>query len=127
MAQDRRRARAAVGWLIITARHTIFTCYRAQTRAQTLVERLARITRLAAEASDVTVERLEMLLTALNSLTEDEREALFLTAWDGLSGEDAAEVIGCRPGALRMRLHRARQKLSEALGEDSPEHIRSAT
>jgi len=117
----------AVGWLIITARHTIYTRYRAQAKAQTLVERLARITSLAAEATDVTVERREMLLTALDSLTEDEREALFLTAWDGLSGEDAADVIGCRPGALRMRLHRARQKLSEALGEDSPEQIRSAT
>lgn len=117
----------AIGWLIITARHTIFTRYRAQAKAQTLVERLARITRLAAEATDVTVVRREMLLTALNSLTEDEREALFLTAWDGLSGEDAAEVIGCRQGALRMRLYRARQKLSEALGEDSPAHIRSAT
>lgn len=115
----------AVGWLILTARNTIYTRYRAQAKAQTLVERLSRITSLAAEPVEVTVERPEMLLAALATLTEDEREALLLTAWDGLSGEDAAEVIGCRHGALRMRLHRARQKLSEALGEASPEHIRS--
>lgn len=118
----------AIGWLIITARHTIYTRYRAQAKAQRLVERLARITSLATEPTDVAVERRVILLAALDGLTDDEREALLLTAWDGLSGEDAALVLGCSHGALRMRLHRARQKLSKALGEeDSPEHIRSAT
>ena len=117
----------AVGWLIVTARHTIYSRYRAHAKAQSLAERLARITALAAEPTEVAVERREVLLEALDILSEDEREALFLTAWDGLSGEDAARALGCGHGALRMKLHRARQKLSEALGEDSPHHMRSAT
>ena len=117
----------AVGWLIVTARHTNYRRYRAPAKAQPLAERLARVTSLAAEPPDVAVERRAELLAALDVLTEEEREALFLTAWDGLSGEDAARALGCGHGALRMRLHRARQKLADALGEDSPHHLRSAT
>jgi RNA polymerase sigma-70 factor (ECF subfamily) len=53
------------------------------------------------------------LTDGLASLDELSREALLLTTWDGLSGIDAARVLGLTPGALRVRVHRARTALKE--------------
>jgi RNA polymerase sigma-70 factor (ECF subfamily) len=40
---------------------------------------------------------------------------LRLVAWDGLDVRDSAQVLGCSPGAFRVRLHRARRKLAKQL------------
>ncbi len=111
------------GWLIVTARNTIRNRYRTQTRALALAERLQQITRLAADPADVTAERRADLLTALESLTDDEREAILLVSWDGLTGAEAARALGCSHGALRVRVHRARQKMAAALGDTAPAHV----
>ncbi len=51
------------------------------------------------------------------SLSED-REALLLTAWDGLSSDDAAAALGVSAPSFRKRLHRARHQLGAADGAD---------
>ena len=51
------------------------------------------------------------LAAALASLSEREREALLLTAWDGLDPDRAASAAGCTPAAFRVRLHRARKRV----------------
>jgi RNA polymerase sigma-70 factor (ECF subfamily) len=56
------------------------------------------------------------LASALASLTDHEREALLLVAWDELSAGDAARVAGCSTAAFRVRLHRARQRVAGRLG-----------
>lgn len=56
------------------------------------------------------------LASALAALTEHEREALLLVAWDELSATDAARVAGCSAAAFRVRLHRARQRVADRLG-----------
>jgi DNA-directed RNA polymerase specialized sigma24 family protein len=56
------------------------------------------------------------LASALAALTEHEREALLLVAWDELSAADAARVAGCSAAAFRVRLHRARQRIAGRLG-----------
>ncbi len=111
------------GWLIVTARNTIRNRYRTQARALALEDRLRQITRLAADPADVTAERRADLLTALKSLTDDEREAILLVSWDGLTGGEAARALGCTHGALRVRVHRARQKMAAALGDTAPTTI----
>ncbi len=58
------------------------------------------------------------LIDALRMLTEREREALLLVAWDGLSPRDAAIAAGCSSAAFRVRLHRARGRVSTQLGID---------
>ena len=35
--------------------------------------------------------------------------------WDGLTADQAGVVLGCRAGAVRVRLHRARNRLATAL------------
>lgn len=56
------------------------------------------------------------LASALAGLTEHEREALLLVAWEGLSAADAARVAGCSVAAFRVRLHRARRRVAGRLG-----------
>lgn len=50
----------------------------------------------------------------LDALPPDEAELLRLAAWEGLAPREIAAVLGCTPGAARVRLHRARRK-AEAL------------
>jgi RNA polymerase sigma-70 factor (ECF subfamily) len=57
--------------------------------------------------------------SALSSLGETDKEVLLLTAWEGLSPKEAAVVLGCSATAYKVRLHRARRRLSH-LVEDEP-------
>ena len=52
---------------------------------------------------------------AIASLGEKFREVLLLVGVDGLTSEQAAQVLGITPVAVRQRLSRARAQLAEAL------------
>jgi RNA polymerase sigma-70 factor (ECF subfamily) len=56
-----------------------------------------------------------VVLAALATLGENDREALRLIAWDGLTSKAAAEVLGVTKIAFGVRLHRARRRFSAAL------------
>lgn len=101
----------ALPWLIVTARNCIHSQRRSARRQSQLSDRIAGLSQLAASPADVGVQRRDEILTALDWLPEDDREALLLIAWDGLSVRDAAQVLGTTPGALRVRIHRARARL----------------
>ncbi len=58
------------------------------------------------------------LRAALAVLSERDREALRLVAWEGLDPERAARAAGCSRGAFAVRLHRARRRLEAALADD---------
>lgn len=55
------------------------------------------------------------LLSALDELTRDSREALLLVAVSGLTYHEAAEVMGCSVGAVKSRVNRARVRLAELI------------
>jgi RNA polymerase sigma-70 factor (ECF subfamily) len=57
----------------------------------------------------------ETLDLALRTLQRDQREAVLLRDVEGLSANEAAEVLGISVEALKSRLHRARTALREAL------------
>jgi RNA polymerase sigma-70 factor, ECF subfamily len=57
----------------------------------------------------------EVIQAAMSTLPEEQREVLVLRDVEGLSAEDAAEVIGIEVGALKSRLHRARLQLKQSL------------
>jgi RNA polymerase sigma-70 factor, ECF subfamily len=57
----------------------------------------------------------EMLRVALGRLSDRDREALMLVAWEGLSGARAARAAGCTRSAFAVRLHRARARLAAEL------------
>ena len=55
------------------------------------------------------------MLAALARLTDNEKEALLLVAWEGLDHAQAGRVVGCSAATFTVRLSRARAKLREAL------------
>ena len=83
------------------------------------------------DVRDVVVRR------ALESLGDLDRELVTLTTWEGLSPAEAARVVGITPATARVRLHRARARLSrhprlralldDAGPEASPTMVTSST
>jgi RNA polymerase sigma-70 factor (ECF subfamily) len=53
---------------------------------------------------------------ALAHLSDADQEVLRLVVWDGLTAAQAGVVLGRRAGAVRVRLHRARNRLAQVLG-----------
>jgi RNA polymerase sigma-70 factor, ECF subfamily len=116
----RRRDRIpeeALPWLYAIAANVIANQYRSSRRRHNLDERLAREASVTAPGTDPadSLGRRDELGAALARLEEAEREVLRLVAWEGLSTGDGARVVGCSPGAFRVRLHRARRKLAKEL------------
>ncbi len=63
------------------------------------------------------------MIAALADLTDLEREALLMVAWDGLTNTQAAQVAKCSVRAFEVRLSRARARLSRTMqttSEDPP-------
>ncbi len=110
-------------WLIATARNLLSEDRRALARGRRLHDRLGLLDavtqRDGEDVADVAFSR-DRALRALAALTEDQREALLLVAWDGLSITEAAEVLELRPGAFRARLHRGRAALEAAQAHHHP-------
>jgi RNA polymerase sigma factor (sigma-70 family) len=104
-----------LGWLLVTARNVISSRRRADRRRTRLTELLADTSHGSHPSTDELVVHRHDLLKALESLSEREREALLLTAWDGLDAHDAAAVAGCSPRAFRARLMRARARLTTSV------------
>jgi RNA polymerase sigma-70 factor (ECF subfamily) len=119
-------------WLLGVARNTLANDIRSRRRRDALIARLAA-TRLPQEefgaeptAADISPEVRE----ALEALSEPALEALLLTAWEGLSPADAAQVLGCSATTFRARLYRARRVLAAALersGADVEQEVGDAT
>lgn len=110
----------ALPWLLVVARNVIANRRRSERRREHL--HLAMASRRpsdAAAAEEIAIERAE-LLVALRALHPRDREAILLTAWDGLDAGQAAEVAGCRERAFRGRLTKARQRLEAAMNLESP-------
>ena len=73
-----------------------------------------------AAASDASPDDRLALADAFARLSEDDRETLLLVGWDGLTPQQAAEVLGCTANAFAARLSRARRRLSTHLGDPAP-------
>jgi RNA polymerase sigma-70 factor (ECF subfamily) len=56
---------------------------------------------------------------ALQQLPDGLRAALILVDWLDMDTDEAGRVLGLKPASVRVRLHRARSALRDALGETS--------
>lgn len=110
-------------WLLGVARRVLSTQRRGERR------RVALRDRLAEGASHPIVETPVdgALASALALLSEADRELLLLIAWDGLSPSEAATVLGVKPATARVRLLRARRRLSRALSRERSDPTTSSS
>jgi RNA polymerase sigma-70 factor (ECF subfamily) len=107
----------ALPWLLGVARNVIRERNRSEGKQRAVVaEMLAWAADEFAEPdlADGVAER-SAVLTALTGLSENDREALTLIAWDGLSPSAAARVVNCSTPTFLVRLHRARKRLARAV------------
>ena len=102
-------------WLFGVARVLLKETARRQRRDGELVGELAarREPPLEAPGEPAGADRTAAVVTAaLARLAPNDREALQLVAWEGLTPAELAVALGVRPGAARVRLHRARRALA---------------
>lgn len=116
-------------WLYGIARGAVANHRRRLQRSTRLEERarfLSPVSR-GEDPADVVVWE-DTFAAAMAQLAEPDREVLRLVAWEGLTAPDAAAVMGCSAIACKVRLHRARQRLSRYLRMDlGPTRHRAGT
>lgn len=103
-------------WLIVTARNLLLAERRRERRTGT--QPLGDID-LEAPPEQLPIE-LDLdpgLAVGLRALAEKDREALLLIAWEDLTPALAAASLGISSAAFRVRLHRARRRLSDVLAK----------
>jgi RNA polymerase sigma-70 factor (ECF subfamily) len=69
------------------------------------------------EDAFATVEDRDVVVRALRSLTPDQRAAVVLTSYVGLTSEEAGRALGMRAGTVRTLATRARAAIREKAGE----------
>ncbi len=74
------------------------------------------------QADDIAARRelLGRLQAGLTALPHNQRVALVMCDFEGVSGNDAATALGVRPGTIWRWLHQARKSLRSAVGEEVP-------
>lgn len=103
-------------WLLGLARGSVANLRRRRDRFARLGDRLAALDQPRPERDHAETAGWQgPFLTAFSSLSEVDQEVLRLTTWERLGPSDAAAVLGCSTTAVKVRLHRARQRLRKAL------------
>lgn len=102
-------------WLFGVARRQVANYWRTK-RRRPVVEAVANVVEVPSpDAGEEAVEALsveEAIHTLLRGLSEDQAEILLLRVVAGLSVEQVAELLGKRPGAVRVAQHRALRRLA---------------
>jgi len=92
-------------WLYTVARH----------RAVDVLRRRGKVQRGPADLAEVCDsswdDRSQHAHDMLSVLPAQEREVLYLFDVDGFSGEEISRLLGIRPGAVRARIFRARERV----------------
>ena len=99
-------------WLYGVARNVVMATHRALPPMSTLLDDIA-VASLDPSPEDryEQLEDLRRVAKAMDALSETDREALLLAAWEGLSVLDLAQALQCSRSAAAVRLHRARTRL----------------
>lgn len=98
---------AARPWLFGVARRVLANLYRGERRRTALADRLR-----ASLADVVPPPDLAPVEVAMAALRPDDQELLRLVAWEELARDEIAMVLGIPKATVRVRLHRARQRLA---------------
>lgn len=106
-------------WLFRILRNDFYSTLRTSRRE--LQDRDGQLSaRLAIHPDQHAALDLQDFRRALDTLPDDQREAIVLVGASGFSYEEAADICGCAIGTLKSRVNRSRSRLREllALAED---------
>ncbi|HEY3219152.1 MAG TPA: RNA polymerase sigma factor [Gemmatimonadales bacterium] len=104
-----------VGWFFLILRNRCFA-ERRRSRTETSLEAADEVAATdRTEGGTETAERRRALQLALLELTPDQREVFVLKHVEGLSYGEIAERLSTSVPSLKMRMHRAYDKLREQL------------
>lgn len=110
-----------VPWLYRTATNVIGHHYRGAARRRSYETRSyeARTAEgdLAPDWAEAVADQIT-IVRAMSLLSDQDAEVLRLAYWEDLPAVDLGLVLGCTPGAARVRLHRARSHLQQVLADD---------
>ena len=109
-------------WLFTILRNTYFSGLRKSRREVQDVDGAMASTLASAPEQQGHLD-LADFTKALQQLSADQREALLLIGAEGFSYDEVAVIAGCAPGTVKSRVNRARARLAEVLGMNSPEEL----
>ena len=104
-------------WLRASARHEVLNSNRRERRWYATTDRAARLSAVQSQPPpdlDASVD-LALVMEALATLDQADREVVLMTALEDLTSTDLAEILGIQPDAARRRLSRARARLRAAI------------
>jgi RNA polymerase sigma-70 factor (ECF subfamily) len=101
-------------WTFMILRNQFYSEKRRSWRSTQLDHEAAERTLVAVDDPEAPVA-LDELRQALNTLPEEQREALILVGAGGFAYEEAAEICQCAVGTVKSRVSRARKALQATL------------
>lgn len=112
---DLPRGDDALLWLYVTARGVLANEWRRSARRSEILARV--VAAMPATEYPPPGEDRILALACLRQLSPQDQELFMLAAWEGLDARQVGRVLGCSPTTARVRLHRARRRLEEALSQ----------
>ena len=106
-------------WLFGVARNVLRRGASRQHLEHAAIEHLARELQESLASALAEDEGSSVLRNALARLPDAQREVVLLAAWEELSPREIASVTGVPVSLVRVRLHRARAGLKQALATES--------
>lgn len=104
-------------WLYAIAHRVLLNMLRGQYRRRELRAKLERNAASTEEGWESQSESMANLIAIIGTLSTDDREALHLAYWEGLSYREIGLVLGCSENAVALRLSRVRRRLRKQLDE----------
>lgn len=101
-------------WMFMILRNQFYTTMRKDSRMVSWDPDVAERILLEAPSQQEAIH-VDDVARALQKLSPEQREVLLLVGANGLSYEEAAEIIGCAMGTVKSRLARGRKVLAELI------------
>lgn len=108
-------------WMFMIMRNQFYTTLRKNSRMTSLDPEVAERVLVMAPGQQNGIDVADVA-KALQKLPAEQREVLLLIGANGVSYEEAAEIIGCAMGTVKSRLARGRTALS-ALIDGPPDEV----
>jgi RNA polymerase sigma-70 factor (ECF subfamily) len=112
---------SVAAWLFTIARNTIIDHYRERQTGRVSLEHIANVlhdAHLPPVEQVIHAERCAHLRALIATFSDDEQELLALSISGELTSKEIGAVMGKRPGAVRMGLHRLLKRLRALCAEE---------